>query len=153
MSAKPIMVQAFADAIGATKRQVQFWTDRGAVRCISETDLQGRGKQRHYDAAEIPIAALVAGMAKFQLPIGMLVMWSSQIRDLIEHGDVEEGMPGGQPADWYRRAIAGKHESFIVLRAGREGFAWTNRKTANAIQKNDPIFSIPVKRAVQRAGI
>ena len=45
----PIMAQAVADAIGANKRQVQIWTDAGILRCLPETDRQGRGRQRLYD--------------------------------------------------------------------------------------------------------
>ena len=80
-----LMAQAVADAIGATKRQVQLWTDAGAIRCIPESDRQGRGRQRRYDRSELPVAALVAAMARCKLPIGHLLRFSDAIRDSVEN--------------------------------------------------------------------
>ena len=75
-----MMAQALADRVGTSKRQVQIWTDAGAVACLPETDRQGRGRQRLYSTSEVPIAALVAVMARFKLPIGSLLLWSRAIR-------------------------------------------------------------------------
>ena len=83
-----LMAQAVADRIGATKRQVQIWTDAGAIRCIPESDHQGRGRQRLYDRSELPIAAIVAAMARCKLPIGHLVRFANSIRDAVERNYV-----------------------------------------------------------------
>lgn len=138
------MAQAFADAIGASKRQVQHWTDRGAIKCIPATDQQGRGKQRHYDEEEIPIARLVAQMAAFQLPIGRLVWMANAIRSQVQHGSTEKGTPGGFPASWHRKALAGGHESYLVLRASRGSIMWTDRKGRDDMLEQIAAFVIPV---------
>ena len=140
---KPLMAQAFADLIGATKRQVQFWTDRGAIKCIPETDQQGRGKQRHYDDAEIPIARIIAQMAAFQLPIGRLVWSANMIRGYLEHGDEVEGPPG-KPASWYRAALAGDRKSFIILRPSVQSFMWADQKQRDKVTDAIAAFVIPV---------
>ena len=63
---EPLMAQAVADAVGATKRQIQLWTDGGAIRCLPETDRQGRGRQRLYEQSELPFAALVAHIERIR---------------------------------------------------------------------------------------
>ncbi len=89
-----MMAQAVADAIGATKRQVQLWTDAGAIQCLPDTDRQGRGSQRLYTKDELPTAALVAAAAKAKLPIGILKRFAEHLRlyakagaySAVEHG-------------------------------------------------------------------
>ncbi len=143
------MAQAVADAIGATKRQVQLWTDHGVVRCIPETDRLGPGRQRHYERDEIPIAALVAAAAQFRLPIRMLDLLSWMIRMLIERGD--EDLPRGRPASWYRQALAGEFESFIVLPYHRESAGWPDREGLEGyLAENFPFFLIPVQPIVRK---
>ncbi len=75
-----MMAQAVADAIGATKRQVQLWTDAGVIQCLPDTDRQGRGSQRLYSKDELPTAALVAAAAKAKLPIGILKRFAENLR-------------------------------------------------------------------------
>ncbi len=79
-----MMAQAVADAIGATKRQVQLWTDAGAIQCLPDTDRQGRGSQRLYSKDELPTAALVAAAAKAKLPIGILKRFAENLRQYIK---------------------------------------------------------------------
>ena len=123
----PLMAQALADVIGATKRQVQIWTDAGAIVCIPETDRQGRGRQRLYDPSEIPIAGLVAAISKYKLPIGMIVGWSQMVRThLAGRG---QGASGFSPyeREWYEAALAGELRSFLVLTPDeKQAFAWVN---------------------------
>ena len=102
-----LMAQAVADAIGATKRQVQLWTDTGAIRCIPDTDRQGRGRQRLYTRSELPIAALVAEMARCKLPIGALIRFSQAIRAFIE-----------------RKVITFKDGGYILLEVSDESDPW-----------------------------
>lgn len=126
-SATPIMAQAVAVAIGATKRQVQIWTDAGAIRCIPETDRQGRGRQRLYDPVELPIAALVATMAKFQIPIGRIKEWSDVVRKGPVHGKTEggevvvDGPNSKSRQEWVTDALRGKIKSFIAFYIDEEG--------------------------------
>ena len=76
-----MMAQAVADAVGATKRQIQLWTDAGAIHCLPDTDRQGRGSQRLYTKDELPFIALVAAAAKAKLPIGVLTRFSEWVKD------------------------------------------------------------------------
>ncbi len=154
MSNNLLMAQAFGDAVGATKRQIQFWTDRGAVKCVAGTDQQGRGKQRLYDEAEIPIARLIAQMAAFQLPIGRLIESAHLIRgfaNLQGRGTTAPRQPGGFPASWHHAALAGKHESFICLRPGIDSFMWTDRKKMKEMVDINAVIVIPVHEIVKRA--
>ena len=149
----PLMAQAVADAIGATKRQVQLWTDAKIIKCIPETDRLGPGRQRHYERDEIPIAALVAATATFRLPIRLLDLLSCTIRHLVARGDDDLPSGAGHPASWYRQALAGEFESFIVLPYHREGVAWRYREAALKYLDDDygyPVFLIPVRPIVLR---
>lgn len=105
----PIMAQAVADAIGANKRQVQIWTDAGILRCLPETDRQGRGRQRLYDPDELPFATLAARMADVKTPIGDMLLWMLEVRKGVQKGDDD-----GVPASEYRTALAGEMGSWLV---------------------------------------
>lgn len=122
------MAQAIADAVGASKRQVQLWSDAGAIICFPETDRQGRGRQRLYPRSELPFAAMATFLARYQIPIGMIQAWIRFARMLLA-----TDVPGpGPKADWYRSAFRGDEESYMMFRAA-EGpitgsFAWSNRR-------------------------
>ena len=119
MAAKPLMAQAVADAIGATLRQVQIWTDAGVLQCIAETDRQGRGRQRLYDQEVIPIAALIAAAAQFKLPIGALMVISFAIRHLLYRTPADDPVAakvrGEYTSKWYQSALRGEIDSFIYI--------------------------------------
>ncbi len=121
------MAQAVADAVGATKRQVQLWSDAGAIQCFPETDRQGRGRQRLYPRSELPFAAMAAFLARYQIPIGMIRAWSHFTRKHLA-----SDVPGSSlKANWYQRAFRGEEESYIMVGAA-EGpitgsFVWTDR--------------------------
>ena len=107
------MAQAVADAVGATKRQVQLWSDAGAIQCFPETDRQGRGRQRLYPRSELPFAAMAAFLARYQIPIGMIRAWIHFTRMQLA-----SDIPGpGRKADWYRRAFRGEEESYMTFGA------------------------------------
>ena len=57
-----LMTQALADAVGATKRQVQFWTHHKVLDYLPGTG-SGRGKKRLYPRSELPIAAMARYLA------------------------------------------------------------------------------------------
>ncbi len=121
------MAQAVADAVGATKRQVQLWSDAGTIQCFPETDRQGRGRQRLYPRAELPFAALAAFLARYQIPIGMIRAWIHFTRMQLA-----SDIPGSRrKADWYRRAFRGQEESYMMFQAAKGpvtgSYTWTDR--------------------------
>ncbi len=122
------MAQGVADAVGATKRQVQLWSDAGAIQCFPETDRQGRGRQRLYPRSELPFAAMAAFLARYQIPIGMIRAWIHFTRMQLA-----SDIPGpGRKADWYRRAFRGEEESYMTFGAA-EGvvtgsYGWNDRR-------------------------
>lgn len=154
MADKPIMAQAFGEAVGASKRQIQFWTVHGAIKCLAKRH-PGRGRQRFYDEAEMPIARLVAQMAVFELPIGRLVSAAEWIRVFTNpegpgtySKGPTKGLTGGFTAAELRDALAGKHESFILLRPGIDSFLWLDRKGMNRALKGSAMIVIPVHEVV-----
>ncbi len=122
------MEQGVADAVGATKRQVQLWSDAGAIQCFPETDRQGRGRQRLYPRSELPFAAMAAFLARYQIPIGMIRAWIHFTRMQLT-----SDIPGaGRKADWYQRALRGEEESYMTFGAA-EGvvtgsYGWHDRR-------------------------
>ena len=134
------MAQAVADATGATKRQVQIWTDAGAILCIPETDRQGRGRQRLYDRSELPFVALVNALSIYKVPIGYLVKWTSLAR--IYLGDQAHKL-GKHSKAWCKSAMAGERESFLVFYWSHEGrvhtAAWTDSEGLGAALRQAPM--------------
>ncbi len=121
------MAQAVADAVGATKRQVQLWSDAGAIQCFPETDRQGRGRQRLYPRSELPFAAMAAFLARYQIPIGMIRAWIG-----FSRMQLASDIPGpGRKVDWYRKAFRGQEESYMMFQAAERGhtgsYTWTDR--------------------------
>jgi hypothetical protein len=144
-----LMAQAFGDAIGAPKRRVQFLTDHGALRCVGEKHPK-RGRQRLYDEAEIPIGKLIAQMAAFELPIGRLIWTANEIRNQLKRGTTAPPQPGGFSASWHREALAGKRESYILLRPDINNLMWVDRKGMNRQLDVAPMIVIPVHEVVKR---
>ena len=60
---EPLMAQAFADAVGATKRQIQFWSDHEVLQFEPGSGI-GTGNQRRYPRSEWPFAAVARAMAQ-----------------------------------------------------------------------------------------
>lgn len=108
---KPIMAQALADEIGATKRQVQIWTDGGVLRCLLETDRQGRGRQRLYDPGEVKFGVLAARMAQLNMAIGHLQPWMLLVREGWQNGSSD----GVSPSE-YQAALRGESDSWLVFK-------------------------------------
>ncbi len=109
-----LMTVAFAKALGVKPTQVKYWTDLGALRCVPGTKGAGQGNKRLYAADYLPEAALIAEIAKYKIPADSLVHWSKEIATLLDHGEPKRFLHR-KPAQWYRHAIAGKHESHIVF--------------------------------------
>lgn len=151
MNDTQLMAQAVADAAHATKRQVQIWTDAGVLRAVEGTDRRGTGSKRLYDETEVAFAALAAEMANVNQPIGVLLQWANLIRVLIQRGDAEQVR--GRPATWYREAIRGNIESWLVFRSvfRSEGgsFAWVDRKGAKAYLDGSSVVLVNVQETVK----
>jgi len=144
------MAQAVADAVGATKRQVQLWSDAGAIQCFPETNRQGRGRQRLYPRSELPFAAMAAFLARYQIPIGMICAWIHFTRMQLA-----SDIPGpGPKADWYRRAFRGEVESYMMFGAA-EGhitgsYMWTDRKKMiEYITHNSGQIALNVRKVIK----
>lgn len=146
---KPMMAQAFADSVGATKRQIQIWTDAKLLACLPGTDRQGRGRQRLYASSEKPVAALIARLAKFGIPIGKLEFYAFSFRGFLLH-EINIG-PVQRNRDWYRDALNGKHESWILMRVAVDGppssenptsMGWVDREQLIESLKWDEAFIV-----------
>ena len=144
------MAQAVADAVGATKRQVQLWSDAGAIQCLPGTDRQGRGRQRKYARSELPFAAMAAFLARYQIPIGMIRAWTHFTRMQLA-----SDIPGpGPKADWYQRAFRGEVESYMMFGAA-EGhitgsYVWTDRKKMiEHITHNSGQIALNVRKVIR----
>lgn len=112
-SADTLMAQALADAVGATKRQIQTWTDAGVLQCRPETDRRGTGIRRQYERGELPIAAFVAFLAKFRLQIGELKNYARIWREWVEETERGEGVK--ETLEWRRRALKGDRDSWVIV--------------------------------------
>lgn len=65
---------------GAKKRSLQLWTDAGIVRVAPSTDRAGSGVHRRYEEGEERLIAILAGLAKLNVPIGWLKYFASEFR-------------------------------------------------------------------------
>ena len=152
------MAQALADAIGASKRQVQLWTDAAVIHCRPDTDRQGTGRRRLYDPEEIPIAAIVAAMARLKLPIGTLILGSIAIRNSlnVDFGEAQ----GKHPRDWFKAALRGEVDSYLMMRPDRlaaqiretalkHSVSWNDKEALDAMLENSQsLVVINVRKAV-----
>ena len=122
-----LMTQALADAVGATKRQVQFWTKHYILDYLPGTG-RGRGQKRLYPRSELPIAA----MARYLAASGVRVDTIHFAAQVVRHELTDSSVRGERTA-WCRKALRGEVESYIVIPYhpvdGRyvEGINWSNR--------------------------
>ena len=82
-----LMAQGLADAVGATKRQIQTWTDAGILLCRPETDRQGTGIRRKYPREQRAVAAFVTALSRFKLHIGELIVYAGHLRSWLTEYD------------------------------------------------------------------
>ena len=76
---QPLMAKAVADAVGATKRQVQFWTDHGVLQFLPGGG-GTRGNQRLYPRTELPFAAIAHYLVVSGIQIGTIKMAMFHVR-------------------------------------------------------------------------
>ena len=143
------MAQAVADAVGATKRQIQIWTDAGVIYCLPETDRQGRGRQRLYDRSELPFAALTAYLARYKLPIGSLQLASFAVRQSLDFAAIPQ-----EEREWAQRALKGDEESYMVFAVIQKEpqmpmFKWSTRgQLLKSLEKYDGQLIVNVRKVI-----
>ncbi len=126
---KPLLMQALADTVGATKSQIQFWTDHGILGYLPGTG-GGQGHNRVYPRSELPFAAMARSLAAHGVQVGAidLAVFGARL-SLNPHSTLKGAKP-----QWHRRALRGHVESYMVLSwwprgDGSEplGFTWVGR--------------------------
>ncbi len=116
---QPLMAKAVADAVGATKRQVQFWSDHGVLQFLPGSG-GARGNQRLYLRTELPFAAMACYLAASGIQIGTIELAVFMVRNELS----DPNLPGANPPK-YRRYLRGEIDSYILVRthpAPRSGY-------------------------------
>ena len=143
------------DNLSSVTERLRYWTKVGVLRPIGDKR-GGTGRWRTYSQEEVYIAAIAAEMVAHHLPVGRLVSAAEWIRIFTHpqgHGTTSPSDLGGHPAAWHREALAGKRESFILLRPRINSFMWIDRKGMNRQLEVGSMIVISVKPAVQRMKI
>ena len=107
---QPLMAQALADAVGATKRQVQFWSDHRVLQFLPGSG-GARGNQRLYLRTELPFAAMACYLAASGIQIGTIKLAVFMVRNELSNPN----LPGANPSK-YRRYLRGEIDSYILVR-------------------------------------
>ena len=107
---KPLMAKAFGDAVGATKRQVQFWTAHGVLQFLPGSG-GGTGNQRLYPQTEVPFAALARHLAAAGIQVGTIEFAVFMVRTEITNSTLH----GANPQK-FRRYLRGEEDSYILVR-------------------------------------
>lgn len=122
------MAQGVADAVGATKRQVQFWSDHGVLEFLPGSG-GARGNQRLYRRTELPFAAMARFLAASGLRIETIKMSVLGARVWPYHPTHSEHKP-----PWYQRALRGETETYMLVTMRLiedyeyNNFRWVGRK-------------------------
>jgi len=107
---RPLMAQAVADAVGATKRRVQLWSDHGVLQFLPGSG-GVRGNQRLYPRTELPFAAMACYLAKLGVNIGTIDLAVFMARTELNPPTFH----GADPSK-YRRYLRGEIDSYILVR-------------------------------------
>ncbi len=107
---QPFMARALADAVGATKRQVQFWSDHGVLQFLPGSG-GARGNQRLYPRSELPFAAMACYLAASGIQIGTIKLAIFLVRGELSNRNI----PGANPSK-FRRFLRGEADSYILVR-------------------------------------
>ena len=147
---QPLMAQALADAVGATKRQVQFWSDHGVLQFLPGSG-GTRGNQRLYPRTELPFAAMAYYLAVSGIQIGKIRLAVYLVRSEM----INPNRPLADPPK-YRRFLRGETDSYILVRIHprdgggyAQGVTWVAEKDLMTCLKSDPATTvINVKRVM-----
>ena len=80
LSDSTFMVSEIVKLTGASNRWVQRWNDIGILRAQPETEGKGTGIHRRFSMAEVLIAAPLAQLGHFGMPIGEIKKVADEIR-------------------------------------------------------------------------
>ena len=147
---QPLMAQALADAVGATKRQVQFWSDHGVLQFLPGSG-GARGKQRLYLRSELPFAAMARALAASGIQIGTIELAMFLVRGELNNPN----LPRANPSK-FRRYLRGEANSYILVRTHpksgggyEQSVTWIPEKDLVKYAKYDPAMTvINVKRVM-----
>ena len=148
---QPLMAQALADAVGATKRQVQFWSDHGVLLFLPGSG-GARGNQRLYLRTELPFAALACYLAASGIQIGTIRLAVPFIRGELSNPN----RPAALRSKFWR-FLRGETNSYILVRTfpdpGGDGYkqsvTWIPEKDLMKYAKYDQAMTvINVKRVM-----
>ena len=152
---QPLMAQALADAVGATKRQVQFWSDHGVLQFLPGSG-GSRGNQRLYLRTELPFAAMARALAANGIQIGTIELATFLVRGELSN----RSLPGANPTK-FRRYLRGEIASYILVRthpdpAGdgyKQSVTWIPEKDLVKYSKDTSTMTvINVKRVMSPHG-
>ncbi len=107
---QPMMARALADAVGATRRQVQFWSDHGVLQFLPGGG-GTRGNQRLYLRTELPFAAMACALAASGIQIGTIKMSMGLVRGELGNPN----LPHANPSKFWR-FLRGETDSYILVR-------------------------------------
>ncbi len=107
---QPLMAQALADVVGATKRQVQFWSDHEVLQFLPGSG-GTRGNQRLYLRTELPFAAMACYLAASGIQIGTIHLAVAAVRGAPSNSKLS----GANPAK-FQRFFRGELRSYILVR-------------------------------------
>ena len=148
---RPLMAKALADAVGATKRQVQFWSDHGVLQFLPGSG-GARGNQRLYLRTELPFAAMARALAASGIQIGTIDLAMILVRGELSNSNLRRANPSK-----FRRYLRGETDSYILVRtypdpAGdgyKQSVTWIPEKDLVKYAKDDPAMTvINVKRVM-----
>lgn len=88
---------------GVGERSVLMWADALAIRPDPGTNRAGRGVHRQFQWREVEVAAVLAAVAPFRLPIGVLCRIGTLVHNLIVLGEPPQWLPDGKIAEAARR--------------------------------------------------
>ena len=108
---------------GAVERQVLMWADAGALMATPQTSRAGRGVHRQFVWREVEIAAVLAAVAPFRLPIGVMVEIGGIVRIGLALGDAPPELVLGAALGWaFQAARRGEPDiELVLLPSGEDG--------------------------------
>ncbi len=148
---QPLMAQALADVVGATKRQVQFWSDHKVLQFLPGSG-GTRGNQRLYLRTELPFAAMACYLAASGIQIGTIKLAMGAVRRELRNSK----LTGANPTK-FQRFLRGEIRSYILVRtfqdpAGdglKQSVTWIPEKDLLNYAKDDHAMTvINVKRVM-----
>ena len=102
---------------GAKRRSVQLWADAGIIEADPDTDRAGTGVHRRFALDEVKIAALLAPLADWGVPIGWLRHFARSFRTALK-GESKRGKAYSMAQELelaLERAMAGQGNNYLLF--------------------------------------